>query len=100
MCASGIKYKLALSLLVSLAVFCGCAHQYLIKTSNGSQIISASKPKLQGTQYHFRDDTGMECAIPESRVVKIKAVSVVKEEPPQSPAKPKKPRHWYFLWLA
>jgi hypothetical protein len=42
----------------------------------------------------------MECAIPESRVVKIKAVSVVKEEPPQSPAKPKKPRHWYFLWLA
>ena len=102
MCASRIKRKLASSLLVSLAVLCGCAHQYLIKIDNGDQIISASKPRLQGTHYHFTDDTGMECVMPQSRVVKIKTLSAVKEEKekPLSPVPPKKPKHWYLLWLA
>ena len=40
-------------LLVSLAVLCGCAHHYLMKLSDGDQIISISKPKLQGTNYDF-----------------------------------------------
>jgi hypothetical protein len=72
-----------------------------MKISNGDQIISLSKPKVQGTSYHFTDGTGLECVIPQSRVVKIEPVSVVKEEQkPLSPAKPKKPKHWYFLWLA
>ena len=101
MCAFTIKHNLALTLLVSLAVFCGCAHEYLMKLSNGDQIISISKPKLHGTNYHFTSGEGVEYAIPQGRVVKIKAVSVVKEEEkPLSPAKPKKPKHWYFLWLA
>ena len=101
MCASRIKRKLALTLLVSLAVLCGCAHEYLMKYSNGDQIISFSKPKLQGTNYYFTDGMGLEHVIPQSLVVKIKAVSVVKEqEKPLSPAEPKKPKHWYFLWLA
>ena len=100
MCSPRFKRKLTLTLLVSLAVLCGCAHQYLIKTSNGDQIISLSKPKLQGTGYYFRDDMG-DHVIPQSRVLKIEAVSVVKEdEKPLAPAKPKKPKHWYFLWLA
>jgi hypothetical protein len=39
--------------------------------------------------------------IPQSRVLKIEAGSVVKEdEKPLAPAKPKKPKHWYSLWLA
>jgi len=101
MCAPGIKRKLALTLLASLAVLCGCAHQYLIKIDNGDQIISPSKPKLQGTGYHFTDDAGMEHVMPQRRVVKIEAVSVVKaEDKPLAPAKPKQPKHWYFLWLA
>jgi hypothetical protein len=99
MCATRIKRNLALTLLVSLAVLCGCAHQYLVKISDSDQIISLSKPKLQGTNYYFRDDMG-EHVIPQSRVVKIETISVVKEEEkPPSPPKPKKPRHWYFLWL-
>jgi hypothetical protein len=101
MCAPRIKLKLALTLLVSLAVLCGCAHQYLMKLSNGDQVISLSKPKLQGTNYLFTGGEGVGYVIPQSRVVKIVAVSVVKEEQkPLSPAKPKKPKHWYFLWLA
>jgi hypothetical protein len=101
MCSPRIKRLLALTLLVSLAVLCGCAHQYLMNLSNGDQIISFSKPKLQGARYHFTDDMGQEHVIPRSRVIKIQTVSVVKEEEkPVSPAKPSKPKHWYFLWLA
>ena len=97
----GIKCKLALLLLVSLAVLCGCAHQYLMKISNGDQIISFSKPKLNEGRYYFTDDMGQEHVISQSRVVKIETVSVAQEkEKPLSPAKPKKPKHWYFLWLA
>jgi hypothetical protein len=101
MCSLRIRRKLALTLLVSLAVLCGCAHQYLVKLSNGDQIISLSKPKLQETSYHFTDGQGVELAVPQNRVVKIETISVVKQEDkPLSPAKPKKPKHWYFLWLA
>jgi len=101
MCAPGSKSKLALTLLVGLAVLCGCAHEYLIKISNGDQVISLSKPKLQETLYHFTDEMGQQHVIPQSRVVKIESISVVKEQQkPSPPAKPKKPKHWYFLWLA
>jgi hypothetical protein len=101
MCATRIKRELALTLLVSLAVLCGCAHQYLMKFSDGYQVVSPSKPKLQGTRYHFTDQMGEEHVVPQSRVVKIETVSAVKEEEkPLSPANPKKPKHWYFLWLA
>jgi hypothetical protein len=101
MCAPRIKRKLALTLLVSLALLCGCAHEYLIKISNGDQVISLSKPKLQESRYHFTGETGEQYVIPQSRVVKIETISVVKEsKKPSSPATPKKPKHWYFLWLA
>jgi hypothetical protein len=99
--APGIKHKLALTLLVSLVVLCGCAHQYLMKLSDGDQIISYSKPKLQESHYHFTGETGEQYVIPQSRVVKIETISVVKEsKKPSSPATPKKPKHWYFLWMA
>jgi hypothetical protein len=101
MCAPRIKRNLALTLLLSLAVLCGCAHHYLVKLSDGGQIISLSQPKLQGTNYHFTGGDGMRCMIPQSRVVKIKTISAIEEEQkPLSPAKPKQPKHWYFLWLA
>jgi hypothetical protein len=69
--------------------------------SNGDQTILLTKPKLQGTNYHFAGADGVGYVIPKSRVVKIKAISArAVEEKPVSPAKPKKPKHWYFLWLA
>ena len=101
MCAPRIKLELTLTLLVSLAALCGCAHHYLMKLSDGDQTVSVSKPKLQGTNYHFTGTDGVGYAIPRSRVVKIKTISV--EEPvkrPSSQPKPNKPKHWYFLWLA
>ncbi len=101
MCAPRIQLKWTLTLLVSQAVLCGCAHQYLMELGNGDQILAFSKPKLQGTNYHFTGEMGGKNIIPQNRVVKIKAVSVVKEEAkPVAQTKPKKPTHWYFLWLA
>ena len=102
---SGImKSRLPFTLLVGLVGLCGCAHQYLMKLSDGDQIISASKPRLQGTSYHFTDGAGARYVIPQSRVVKIRAVTVVnqRQEPASlpSPVQPTKPKHWYFLWLA
>ena len=101
MCVSRIHVKLAFALLVSQTVLCGCAHQYLIKLTNGDQLLAFSKPKLQGDNFHFTGEMGGKNIIPQNRVVKIKAVSVVKEEAkPSVPVKPPKPKHWYFLWLA
>ena len=93
--------KLVFALLVSLIGLCGCVHEYLMKLSDGDHIFSLSKPKLQGTNYLFTDQQGTGYVIPRSRVVKIQAVSIVKkEEKPMAPTQPKKPKHWYFLWLA
>jgi hypothetical protein len=101
MCSPRTKRNWALTLVISLAVLCGCTHHYLLKLSNGDQTISLSKPKLQGTNYHFTGGNGVEYVIPKSRVVKIKTISAIGEEKkPLSPAKPKQPKHWYFLWLA
>ena len=95
-----IKRALTLSLLVSLTALCGCAHRYLMKLSNGDQMISVSKPKLEGTNYHFRSEAGTECVIPRSRVVKIETGAVVeKDKKTPAPTGPKKARHWYLLWL-
>jgi hypothetical protein len=101
MCAPRITGELALTLMVSLVVLCGCAHHYLMKLSDGDQTISVSKPKLQGTNYHFTGSDGVGYVIPRSRVVKIKTISAVEQEKrPLPPPKPNKPKHWYFLWLA
>jgi hypothetical protein len=101
MCRPRIKYKLALGLLASLTVLCGCAHQYLMKLSNGDQVVSLSKPKLREHNYYFTDSEGVAAAVPQSRVVKIETISVVKQDQkPPAPAKPKGRKHWYFLWLA
>jgi len=94
-----IQLKLALTLLVTQAVLSGCAHQYLLKLDNGGQILSYSKPKKHGERYLYTSDTGAKLMIPQNRVVGIKSVTVVKEEP-KAPPSPKKPKHWYFLWLA
>ena len=100
MVTTKIRRALTLTLLVSLATLCGCAHRYLMKLSNGDQMISVSKPKLEGTNYHFTSDAGTECVIPKRRVVKIETGAVVEEEKKSAaPAGPRKARHWYYLWL-
>jgi hypothetical protein len=96
-----IKAKAALTILFVLVGFCGCVHEYLLHLKDGDEILSLDRPKLQGTNYYFTDPTGTKCVIPQYRVVKIRAASVVSEDgKPTTQPKPAKPKHWYFLWLA
>jgi hypothetical protein len=90
----------ALTALVGLVCFCGCAHQYLLKLNNGDELFALTKPKLQGTNYFYTNRVGSPCAIPRIYVAKIRAVTVVEEKPKPATPPPKKPKHWYFLWLA
>lgn len=96
-----IKIGLTAALLTGLLCLCGCVHEYLIKLNDGDQVISLSKPKFQGTNCYFIDTTGSRCMVPRSHVAKIRGISMVHEgQKPAPSAPPKKPRHWYFLWLA
>ena len=92
---------LLLPLLASLLVLCGCAHEYVIKLTNGNQVTAASKPKLQGSAYHYKDAHGNDISIPSGKVTEIEPAASAKDESKtfQQPTTEKK-RHWYFLWLA
>jgi hypothetical protein len=69
--------------------------------SDGAQVVSLSRPERQGAFYHFTDEMGEAHMVPRSRVVKIRTITPVKETPEESaPAKPKRRKHWYLLWLA
>jgi hypothetical protein len=95
-----IRLTFALSLLMALTLLSGCAHRYLIKLTNGDQMISISTPKVKDGNYHYRDEDGVECVIPRNRVANIETGAVEsKEKKSTTPAGPKKSRHWYLLWL-
>jgi len=94
--------KPALILLAGLLVLSGCATQYVIKLTNGNEITSSSKPRLQGNVYRFKDATGAEHVIQRGRVMEIEPASMAKaEKKPKSVPTASTPhkRHWYFLWL-
>jgi hypothetical protein len=100
MCASKINVRFVLTLLIGLALMPGCAHRYLLKLTNGDQMISISKPTARDGNYHYRDQDGVECVIPRNRVASIETGAVEsKEKKSDTPAGPKKSRHWYLLWL-
>ena len=95
-----VTKKLA-PVLLALSL-CGCASQYVMKLSNGNQILTASKPKLKGQSYHWKDARGNDMSVPQGKVVEIAPANTAKEEqnPTFKPQPPTKERHWYFLWLA
>jgi hypothetical protein len=94
--------KLFLPLLAGLLVLSGCANHYVIKLTNGTEITSASKPKLEGVVYHFKDAKGGDHVISRGRVLEIEPASSARaEKKPKSVPTASAPhkRHWYFLWL-
>ena len=74
--------KLVLPLLLIILAFCGCADAYIMKLSNGRQITTASKPKLKGATYYFKDAKGKVNTIPQSRVLEILPASMAQDEKP------------------
>ena len=89
------KWKSLVAL--GLVALCGCAHEYVMKLSNGMQITTPHKPKLQGANYYYKDAQGRENIIPQSRVVEIEPASMVAEDNKFTPANPKT-KHWWQFW--
>jgi len=81
--------KAAWVLLVGLSVLTGCAHNYVMTLNNGSQIITATKPRLERSSYIYKDAKGRDCFVPAGRVREITPASMAKEEKPMfgAPAK-------------
>src|SRR5215470_3554194 len=96
----GLKMKtLILPLLLATLAGSGCANQYVIKLSNGTELIAPSKPHLKGANYYYKDARGQEVAIPQSRVTQIAPASMVEEEKKFEQPKYQKPkRHWWQFW--
>jgi hypothetical protein len=80
----------AVFLLICVAGLTGCAHQYVMKLNNGTTVSTASKPKLKNGYYAFKDATGRENRISQSRVIVIEPASMAEEDKTRfAPPKPK-----------
>jgi hypothetical protein len=89
--------KLTLILSVGVLLVCGCAHEYVMKLSNGTKLTTASKPELKGGHYYFKDATGQINVVPQSRVLEIEPASMAEEEDKFTPPKQQK-SHWWKFW--
>jgi hypothetical protein len=76
------KFVLPL-LFLTLLAGPGCTRHYVMKMSNGLQITTASKPKLKGATYYFKDATGKVNKVSQSRVLEILPASMAKDERPR-----------------
>ena len=74
---------------------CGCAHQYVMKLSNGMEVTCPGKPKLKGSYYCYKGPRGEEQMIPQSRVLEIEPASMAEEETKFKVSEPKQ-KHWYW----
>jgi len=87
--------RLAVALV--LLSLCGCASHYVIKLNNGSTVTTASKPKLKGSTYYYKDAKGDMVSLPQSRVREIEPASMAAEENKQfTPPEPYKKPWWHF----
>jgi hypothetical protein len=93
--------KASWSLLLSLIVLTGCARHYVLRLNNGSEIVTASKPRLKEGNYYYKDAKGEQHVLAAGRVREMAPASMAKRESKPQPVKgPPKKRKWYFLWLA
>jgi hypothetical protein len=85
-------------ILLAATLLCGCAHQYVMKLSNGVEVTTNSKPKLKGVHYCYKDAQGRDVYVPQSRVLQIEPASMAAEEKKFEAPKVKKPKHWWQFW--
>lgn len=81
-----IMKRLALLLGFGPLLLSGCAHQYVMKMTNGVQITTASKPVLKNGMYVYKDAMGNQQTMPAGRVVEIQPASMAKSD--KEPYKP------------
>jgi hypothetical protein len=68
-----------------------------MKLSNGTRIVTPSKPKLENGMYRYKDAHGQVNSISQSRVMELEPLSMAEEENKFAPAKPEK-SHWWKFW--
>jgi hypothetical protein len=72
--------KLAAPVLLSLVLLCGCAQHYVIKMTNGGEVTTRGKPKLNGAHYEYKDVNGKAQRIPAGRVTEIEPATMAMRE--------------------
>jgi hypothetical protein len=77
---SAIFMKRFLPILLLSVLLTGCARNYVITMNNGTRITTKSKPKLQGSNYVFKDAKGQPAQIPAGRVREVAPASMATEE--------------------
>lgn len=71
--------NLCLLLPLGLLLFTGCARNYTITLTNGTQLGAQGKPKLKDGAYYFKDAIGRDTAIAAGRVSQIEPASSAKQ---------------------
>ena len=79
------RWRLEISVLLLVLGLCGggCSNRYVITTTYGTKLVTASKPKLVESRFEYKDASGQIVTIPAMRVRLIEPYS--KEAAP-SPA--------------
>ena len=90
--------KALLPSILAVGILCGCAHQYVLKLSNGMQVTTNSKPRLKGAYYYYKDAQGHQIPVPQSRVLQIEPASMAADEKKFTVSKPHPKRHWWQFW--
>jgi len=81
--------KVFLPVLVSLIALTGCAHHYVMRLTNSSEITTTSKPRLKDGSYYFKDAKGEEHFVPAARVREIAPASMAERDNKPQPVKKK-----------
>ena len=75
-----MKSRLPLLLLLALPLLPGCARSYVITLTNGSRLVSAGKPRLEGSTYTYKDVRGEKFTVSALRVREIAPTSMSSSE--------------------
>jgi len=71
--------NLCFLLPLGFLLFTGCARNYTITLTNGTQLGAQGKPQLKNGAYYFKDAIGHDTAIAAGRVSRIETASSAKE---------------------
>jgi hypothetical protein len=77
--------RLILLCCVAVALGSGCARRYVITTTTGNKVVTASKPRLVESRYIYKDATGETVEISALRVRLIEPYSKEAAEPRLQP---------------
>ena len=69
-----------LLLTFSVLVLAGCSRHYVLTMNNGTQVVAASKPRLQDGSFYFKDAAGKEQTVPQGRVREVSPGTTAKQE--------------------